>query len=300
MHETQIPETQIQNQLKQEIKIEIKGELRRYPVVYLHHDRPIYGFTQPVLLRFGHVWWVGFLPPRLTTSIYPGKEDTAEFAIHELKQPFYVIPIERELSSNTGRHKVLYYLESPLNLYPRSNFNPVALYTIDEIHRFPRGARPDPDYLEKLKDRGMYYIAWTVSEGVDILWILRYVSYNFGIDVRIEGIESMEQLIESMETLQGNLRYMKVNTIITNKLYYRRFRIYGHMIESEDPMGFVNILPVSIKLITDYERTVGILAFLEVGKDSRAIIRHERHGDVYLEPGYYILWHRKPTSQRED
>jgi len=288
MSETQIHETQISNQ----VKVEIKGELRRYPVVYLNHERPIYGYTSPVLLRFGNEWWVGFLPPRFVES--------AEFAIHELKQAFYVIPIERELSSNSGAHKVLYHLSSPLDMLPRSDYNPVALYTIEKIYKFPRGARPNPESLEILKKQYKYYIAWTVREGIDVLWILRYETYNYGIDIRIEGIESMEQLIRSMEYLQGNLRYMKVSDITMGDVYYERFEIYGHAIEPADRRSFINMLPVSVKIVTDYEKTVGILAFLKVDDDSKAIVRHEEHGEITLEPGYYILWHRKPIPEKVD
>jgi len=296
MSQNQIPESQISNQNK--IQIEIKGERRLRPVVYLHHEAPFYGFSLPVLLRFRNneksTWWVGYLPPKIT--------DSAEFVIHVLKQPFHIVVLERERESRSGLHKVLYHLEVPLILHPETDYDPSALYIIEKIYKFPKGARPEPERLKRLKSEGVYYyyIAWTVSEGVDTLWILERVTSNFGIDIQINGFGSMESLINSMQTLQGNLKYMKIDSIAMEHSYYSKFNIYGHLIEPKDPMDFINILPVSIKIATESERFTGILAFLKVCQNSKARIVHEEHGEVILEPGYYILWHRKPIPEKVD
>jgi len=200
-----------------------------------------------------------------------------DFLVNKLNKPFSISIKFGEQSSRTGLHQVATNVKS-------SEY----LFTIDSILRFPKGIRPKLDEVSEALSQ-QNYIMWAVSEGVDVVWILKYAGYN---EMKIKlPFEDLQELTYNMQELQGHLRFIEVDTNDIEWFNYgfRKANIYGHKVECYNAA----IAPIRI-----YS---GILALLHMSPNSVAAITitHQEHERIELitngEGKTYLLWHPHPA-----
>lgn len=193
--------------------------------------------------------------------------DAIDFAVRHLRQPFFVIPKDDDLVSNSGNHSVV---------FSDSFLSARGLYILEKELTFPR-PRPKVDLMEKLKSD---FIAWVCGgDQVFRLWTLKYAGSPDAIELTIP--EDFE-----LERLQGNLYYtpVEINEETKYSLPWRaRFRIFNHR--------FYDVYAVS------FVHDGGVYAIVHTNNTG---IHSEDHGTVTLKRGTYLLYHPFPSHGQRD
>lgn len=196
-----------------------------------------------------------------------------DFAIRRLKQPFFVIPSENDLVSNSGNHSVV---------FSDSFLSARGLYVLEKELTFPRPRPRVCDLMEKLKsDFRREYIAWVVGrDQVYKLWVLKYAGSPDAIELTIP--EDFE-----LERLQGNLYYtpLEIDEETKYSLPWRtKFRMFNHEFEDIRAVSFV------------YNNSV----YAIVRNARNTCIHSEDHESVTLRRGTYLLYHPFPSHGQRD
>lgn len=253
------------------MKVRVEGRRKLYPAIIAHHEGFDPVWVQPTIVSFTDDGeWINIIEKR-----YPASVDVAIF---DANMPFLIIEDEKERESLSGYHKVI--VETPVNV----------LLKLKKRAVFPKGARPSPAELN-VKDP---YVAWTVAEGVDTIWILEYFDVP-DVKVYVKFNVAREELKGRLEALQGNLYYAKINELekaISEPSPFKevsKLRFYNHTIRAS-LMEYMFIPARAIKL-------TGVL-FIVDAKD-KLTIESSEHGKTELPEGKYIFYHPKPVEDTD-
>ena len=163
----------------EKVKVRARGaEDVVYPVVYLTHEGPGFGFCRPRFVDGKPIYLC------VDSGVEP------EIMVKVLKRPFLVKLCHQV--SRSGKHS-----------YKSHLLVEGYLYLLEQEYSFPhRGTRLTDDEVEKLKQFNQWkpLVAWAVAEGYNLVWLLNEIG-----EVEAPKFWGVEEALRALKPVQGRL-----------------------------------------------------------------------------------------------
>ena len=251
------------------VKINAGGEW--VPAVLADHEGAQYIFALPVKFIVGDRIYSRFILNYAVNSYHH---------IHTLAMPFLVAVNTSEIVSNSGAHGLDGNLEPLLHYHPDgSPIYVYGFYKLKQVIRFRKGYRPPANTCKNIKEP---FLAWTVEEGLDRIWLLEPVPLPEGaVEIQLPEWGELQ-----FQHLQGHLEAAPVEVGGNHEVLKRtKLVVYNHKFKQP-----VYNTPIVLPGVYRQPSWLVVTSW-EVEVESRD------HPTAKLQPGAYILYHPRPLVE---